>query len=600
LKIRKTALATATSWIQRVPRGAVQGALWLLALLAVETAGPYASSDVGDALAICLLAALASLTTRRLGHSSVRALVRRASRRLATFVERRKVDVGVDYREAPALTRGFPVLFGCAFGGAALLGALAVCLPGELPGDLRATIAPHFYVGYLVLLALLWSALCVGIICTAGFSYMVMHDFLVSFHPRPSQRVLQNEFWLTMSGLAALAVAAFALPNIITVLVAAAALAVAALMAASKRLHPVSLVTRSKDGVARSVPFRWLAATESATFIIAFTGLAFFGARERLLQGDSISSLSMPLTSLLGLSLAWTTTMAATMNGAFQTLVLLMGWRLSHGASDARRLCIQGETSPELRETLKARARRAGYGVRFNRPAEALDVEVRVAPREVVTWPEWPLNVTPRQFEQDAAFERLDQRTTELKRSALIEGLRQVFELVGQFDYEAGEGFLIGIQHWFMLGLARDRDEEDFDPRRDTFLFGHTGPAFARFVPHPARQHFRGVMRALDIDLIFLEDGVRFDQFTLVLEALFEHHDNHAGSVPADDRFFTGITGIRVVIQETGMLEPMRSHEFKEPSYEDIGRARVLHVFKDRGGSSEVASPQPEVDCVPV
>ena len=47
---------------------------------------------------------------------------------------------------------------------------------------------------------------------------------------------------------------------------------------------------------------------------------------------------------------------------------------------------------------------------------------------------------------------------------------------------------------------------------------------------------------------------------------------------------FVGLPGIRAVIHELSPGRPFRSDKYPEPDYEDIARARILHLFRDRGG----------------
>ena len=60
-----------------------------------------------------------------------------------------------------------------------------------------------------------------------------------------------------------------------------------------------------------------------------------------------------------------------------------------------------------------------------------------------------------------------------------------------------------------------------------------------------------------------------------------------APGLPIDERHLTGLPGIRAVLHDYVIDEPLRSSRYPEPDYEDLGRARILHVFKDRGEDEE-------------
>jgi hypothetical protein len=92
-------------------------------------------------------------------------------------------------------------------------------------------------------------------------------------------------------------------------------------------------------------------------------------------------------------------------------------------------------------------------------------------------------------------------------------------------------------------------------------------------------------MAGLQVDLVFVEDGVGFRRFRRVLRMAFEVHDMLGPRARAEERHFTGLPGVSVVIHDFTMEEPFRRVRagYPEPDYETVGRARILHVFRDRG-----------------
>ena len=146
------------------------------------------------------------------------------------------------------------------------------------------------------------------------------------------------------------------------------------------------------------------------------------------------------------------------------------------------------------------------------------------------------------------------------------------------------------LQGWLAAHLTRDVDEG---------VLGHVGPSYASVIPIAARRHLHQVLGALELDLLFVEDGVRFSALKAVLAMLFEHYDVYGGARLADERRFQGLPGIRVLLHDYVLEEPLVARGYPEPDYEDLGRARILHVFRDRGdGRDETPTPR-DVDSLP-
>jgi hypothetical protein len=174
---------------------------------------------------------------------------------------------------------------------------------------------------------------------------------------------------------------------------------------------------------------------------------------------------------------------------------------------------------------------------------------------------------------------RLRRRLEIQYRRSLTRGLEKLFKHGARWKWNKGTGFWIGLQHWFIYGLTRDEDESEFGE-------SVIGLPYHRVFPRAARHHFREITQALQIDLIYVEDGVTFRRLVRVLRVMFEIFDMHGGRQKAEDRHFLGLPGVRVLVEEFELGQATNfdaGHGYREPDYDEIGRARLLLVLKDRG-----------------
>jgi len=236
--------------------------------------------------------------------------------------------------------------------------------------------------------------------------------------------------------------------------------------------------------------------------------------------------------------------------------------------------------------------------VRFSdRPATPLEVPLRFTATPVLgksSEAEWPLPVSHAELEDPAFWSLIDRRNEIQLRRKLLTALERLFKLAGQRPSRPGSGFWVAPHFWFVPGLMRDsnRDaDEEIDFADHALLSGTVGPPYHRLMPRSVRHHFWTMMRALQVDLLFVEDGVGFRRLRRVLRVLFEVFDMHAGRRPANEIDFRGLPGVRVLIHEFQFDEPFKSETYPEPKYDYLGRARILHIFRDRGGQEELIEP---------
>jgi hypothetical protein len=302
---------------------------------------------------------------------------------------------------------------------------------------------------------------------------------------------------------------------------------------------------------------------------------------------------TMPVTTMLGLTVAWLAP------GALTTLLvqMILG-RLRDPARPDRPVAHVTGASRARRRLLRRLFRRQGWRARFApaRPGP-LDVELEwdeaKAPG-LADEPRWPLAVAGADLDDPGLWERLRRRDEVQKRRKLVSALERLFKLVAGRPARGGSGYWVAPHFWFVTGLMRDsqRDaDEELDLAEGAILSGTIGPPYARVMPRAVRHHLYRILRAVQVDLIFVEDGVTFRRFRKVLRALFEVYDVHGGRRPAEEIDFRGLPGTRVLIHEFQFDEPFRSETYPEPKYDYLGRARILHVFRDRGEHEEPIEP---------
>jgi hypothetical protein len=118
------------------------------------------------------------------------------------------------------------------------------------------------------------------------------------------------------------------------------------------------------------------------------------------------------------------------------------------------------------------------------------------------------------------------------------------------------------------------------------------GPPYAEVFGTRARQHLYQILRATQVDILYVEAGINHRAVGRVLRALYELYDVHGGKRKAEDHHFRGVPKVRVMIHEYAPGSKFRASGYKEPGFDELNRARVLHIFKDRGGlEDEIQAP---------
>ncbi len=560
----------------------------LAVLAALEIVGrQHAATDGHDLIAASVLAfvALAAIYRHRqepLGWvSSVIAL----GRRVGASVRRLGFEIGIDLRGSPPLPRGYPptIVLALLFCGAWT--AALVLFPEVFPLGIRLVATHVFYLGYLVALVAVWTVLLLLIVATVFLPWAMIHDALVSSSTDSERRVQRWEYLIFPAYLSALFLGYVFLPLWLPVAVCLLALAVNLATIAIPANPDVKFIWRLRLGsqVHCLSWGRWVTC-EFTLLTLGLVNLVLTTWASLALLGDAAAAEAMPITTTFGQILAWLAP-GAVCGIVAQTVI--SRWR------DPARPCqpvvhIGGERAQEQRAALEQIFAGHGWQVRVApAPPQPTDVRVELADTPADASASWPLRATLAELGLRDTIARLARRDEIQNRRRLVSGLELLFKRAARRKYKCGSGFWIAPHYWFIGGLVRDTHEEEVDFKEGTLLSGTIGPAYHRIFPRCVRHHLYLILRALQVDLIFVEDGVGFRRFCRVLRMMFELFDIYGGRRRADEIHFQGVPGMRVLIHEYVLDEPFKSELYPEPEFENLGRARLLHIFRDRGEQPE-------------
>ena len=572
------------------PRSAF-GLLVLAAGLAlIEVWGRRLASDVSDLGMLVTLGALLLVVAALRGTDGgtlgarLEALRGRAAARLKQVWP----QLGVDFRDDPTIPHRLPqivlkttaVLAGCA--------CVVIAWNVWATTSLRALLAPRVYLLHLLLLLGLWSGL---VLCTfLGVLLGAMtarHALWLRGAPRDRARRMLHA-WLLV-----LLAAALLLPVEIGLLLGIAAVVLTSAMTRILRVPRLTLLWRTaSDG--RLAASSWAASLWQASALpmavfVVFLAMALGGTWSWWPTPTS----STPVTDALATIATWCLGPGFL---ALAVVVLLDLRRLT--ASNPATPCpttvhVSLETTRDERSRMERLFDARGWRIRYPpEPPRATDVRLRLVDSPMPRPPGgWPLSVSTRALEVPELMDLIARRDVVQRRRLLRRGLERLLEELRGRDFEKGGGFWIAPHLWFVSAVTRDTEEEDLS---EDGLNNELGTPYARLFPLAVRHHLHQVLRVVEVDIILLEDGVRWSAFRRVIDRILLHHDEGRGRI--EERDFSGILGVRVILHE---LEPggrLEVEGYPEPDYSDLARGRILHVFRDRGGLEDETEPVPSVD----
>jgi hypothetical protein len=583
--------AGATAVLRRLAGSRVAlAAAWIGGCATLEWLGARTTSDAGDVVSVCLLALLAAFTAgahRVRPIASFRGAARALGRRLRLH-ERFGLDLGLDLRGEPRLPMRLPrVLIAWVVAPAvALLAASA--LGSRPPLLLRDGLAPISYSLYVVTLALVWSALVATLLASISFLYLILVR-LASPPAREGRRAARLHGSVTAGAVALVVGVASLLPAWFAfALLAAAPLAVA--VAAAIDPQPSLTILwrgRGQDRPAHRADWRWVILCKTGGLALFFAALIRISTSSWV-GGEAGAGPRMPVTIALGMVVAWSAPAALALWSALWVHLWLRVAREDPARRDVPVVFVGGVALPHLRTQWALALARAGLRARFA-PLEPVAGDVIVA---VGAAAGAPRALAEDAFGDRAALRGLERRSEVGRRRLLVRGIQRLFKSASARAFGQGSGYWLGLQHWFVAGMWRDARESAAAASSAPWLTDIVGPPFSQLFPAPARRYYHAMMRALELDMIFIEDGVSFDRFRGVLRTLFEIYDVHGGRRRAEERFFCSHPGVHVVIHDHDFAARRSTGSFREPDYADFARARILHVFRARGGRDE-AVPTP-------
>ena len=556
-------------------------------IVGLEIAGRYATSDYQDALAGSILLVLmfgVMIRHRRQPLAWVRGLGNWAKwlgESLADF----RYDHGIDLRGTPPLPRRTPPAVWLLAGILVVWSGLAAAAWAAFPEGWRKIGIYSSYTLYLLFMMFLWVSLFAVTVTGVFIPVAVLDKWLKRWLGDTDRR--GAELAAVVGYFVAVSAIAYAIPHTWILGLCLIVSLGAWIVYLPKGQDGAAVLWRTGPGQpVYAVPVHRVLSLVTAlatllVFDVLFTacGAQFFGP----LRAEE----AMPLTALFGAVAAW----------FMPGLLVVIGLRLIAARQNdpAKRTGptahVAGTDSAAIHRAARI-IRGWGWNVRTaptirERGQVGIAVVVQEQSEATEFDPRWPLKVSVPDLEDGTVKQRLDRRDEIQIRRQLFRGLQKLFKQASAFKGPSGGGFWLAPQWWFMDAMAHD--EADSNPEDSTPL--QVGPPYNRILSVRARQHAHAVLRATQVDMIFVEDGVSIKNLERVFRVITELYDVHGGQRRAEELHFRGVPKVKVMIHDYEPGNPFRSDVYPEPKFDDLSRVRVLHIFRDRGGHEEWVEP---------
>jgi hypothetical protein len=579
---------TVGRWLHS-PRDQVLLAATLTYLLVLETIGRQVQGPVAvvDLFLCAALAVGGAWLLAAHGRSPISWVsgVTRGFQRLYLGALKHTFRIGLDLRRSPAIPRRVPPLLLLSVAGCEFLTLCALAWDLWQPIPARDLVGSVSRVGFAAAQFVLWSAL-LFVICGVLFAApALMRDLYVCRQmtiPRERRRRIQSGWFfvlfvtLSMAGISLLPVSAA------TLILAGSFLAGnLGIWLPPRREFDFIWQPRGR-AVVYSMSWRTYVSLLNSTSILFCLVLMLLSVGPAAVVLAEPAEDLLSVTRALGTVASWIVAVGAVVIlWPMAIMELIMKWR-DPAVPCPTRVRVDGELAHTERQRIRDILHRQGWVVRFGgRERSVLDVPVTVR-NDASDAIGWPRTVSLDEFNDEGLLWSIARRDQIQKRRVFLRTLQSILKQARRRRYEKSTGFWIAPHYWFILGLTRDTAERSADEDQTTLL-EVIPPLYHQAFPRAVRRHFLEVCRGVEIDLIFLEDGVQWHELRRVLRMLFEHYDVHGGRRRIEELHFRGVPRVRVIIHEFELGADWQRGQYPEPDFEDLARARVLHVFRDRG-----------------
>lgn len=581
-----------TGFLQRTgarlaQRDSIYVGIWLTVILATEIAGRGTTdSDAQDLLGVALWGALIAVTLLDHARKPLRlvsktvAFVKRCARR----VPLRGYSMGLDLRGAPPLPTSMPRASEAGLWVAVTLCSIAWLVRDWLPESLREVLLGLSPTVWFLTLGVLWAVTVFACVTLFQASLVLLSELTGA---SPGLHARRSSALLAMLTLLVLALVFPMKLGLVLSGVSALALLVASAWPNNPRMSLVFVDHSQRDELSVLQWTQFLGArTLSGSLGIAALLLVLLGDPMHFHALDT----SMPLTQILGVCLVWILT-GATVSMALHVIKEIVEARREDSSGpDRPRLFLEHVAESDRAATREA-LQSLGFESEFEaRNACATDVRATWPSSALGAEPPGPFALTQKHLADEGFLERLRVRHATLCRRQLRKGLKEVFAGIDPDPSDSGAGYWLAPHLWFFEGLRRDSEEAGGRFQK---------PHFRDVLEPSTRRHLHHVLKSLEVDLLFVEDGIDYAKFEPVLQRLFRVYDAPAVTGRLEEFQLSGVSGVRVVLHDHDFDTPLRSGNHTRPDYRYLGRARILHVFRDRGGDSDSPVTPEAWDYVP-
>ena len=509
--------------------------------------------------------------------------------------------IGVDLVEEPPFPRGLPPIFWMPGIAIAALGLMFALRPWAAGLDLVATGRQWVYPVYLAATGTFWLiALAVGIFGLV-LPFALIRNWASSTYRDHDQRRTHESRRAMLITFGLMAVSCLFFPASW----APSAVGFLALGTIALLHHPkqptLAVIWRPRQGAERHRSADWRTLQSIETMFLA-------GVCALLMTVPAVGSISEVQRELAPISAAlrW----LVCLGGMWLALSVAIyrchfALSVSFGAPSQRsprRIRVQGGSELE-RATASAQLERDGWAVleAGTGPVRSDDTLLRLdsdAPLESPHFADLTGGIAPALLEDPEIHWRLKRRSDIRARRCVTKGLKAIFKEAASGLRGPGSGFIVAPHQWFMLGLARDI--ADHDTTEDRSVEGFLQPEYRAVMSPRARHHLYLVLQSAGVDLIYVEDGVGYRRLAQALRVIFELFDKHGVDRRVSSRDFAAVHGVHAIVHDVTPDAPRKSETYPEPDYESETRARILHLYRDRGGSEEFSDAPVETDGIPL